>query len=483
MPASNIVDYDNKKSINVVCDGKMIQHVYCDDVHVYTRGVSLVLPQFNDTFVLADFIKANNPKRRTRVTVTNNLTQPTMKTGNLAGLDVTFINNGSIIGTESGSDALVLSSKIKLINNGYIRAAGGRGGNGRNGSPGVPGKKGKDKTVTGRVAGWGRITHKGCCSPLGHGYSRDRTVNVGYGWKVRIKQVYNSYGWGIGAEGWVTGPCGETKKWAVSEMWLSQGVGATRKNVCGVMVELAVNHNCRGGSNGDNALWNVWLDIPAGTTLKVSSVPDGYSNNIFWYISGNIFSSQLSIYQGQTGLWWYQKLIYQKKYNDKSAFNVTHVVVGGKNYWRGSFRCQPYNTGPTYNVRTDYTKGIQVSTHVIPGGDGGAAGAAGKGGLGGEGASFRGPAHNGNPGQPGGPGGKGKINSWTDAANVIHWGNRGTDGTPGTAGSNGGRGGDYGAPGITPVGGTAGGSPGRAIVGKLYMDGNSKYGNIIGAIV
>lgn len=482
MPASNIVDYGNIKAQNIVYNGITIQQAYSDDVHVYTRGASLTLPQFDDTFVLADFIRKNNPKGRQRITVVNNFTQPTMRTGNLSGLDVTLINNGSIIGTQSGADAIILESKLKIVNNGYIRAAGGRGGNGKNGTPGVPGKKGKDKTVRGKAAGWGKITHKGCCTPLSNGYSRDRTVHVGYGWKVRIKQIIGAYGWATGTEGWVTGPCGETKKWERTEIGLATGVSVTKKKICGVMVELGVGTGWSACGSSYDALWNAWLVIPAGTTTKATSIPDGYSDDTYWSVSGGVFGSRLVVVQGTYGTW-AMRTLYNQRYTGKGAYNVTHLVISGKNYWRGPFRCQPNNSGPTYSVKTDYTKGVKVVTHIIPGGDGGAAGAAGIGGFGGEGASFRGPAHDGNPGQPGGPGGKGKINSWTDASNVIHWGNRGTDGTPGTAGSKGGRGGNYGAPGITPVGGTPAQKAGRAIVGKRYLDNNSKYGNIIGAIV
>ncbi len=93
-------------------------------------------PADNSTINLKDFIDANNPQNAVAVTVTNNFIQPKIITGDLYGMDILFVNNGEIQGNDNSGTALELSSKLRLVNNGWIRGAGGRGGSGGSGGLG-----------------------------------------------------------------------------------------------------------------------------------------------------------------------------------------------------------------------------------------------------------------------------------------------------------------------------------------------------------
>ena len=121
---------NNVQAMNVSVNGSNI---------VWQNSLALSLNKQStkkDGWSLRDFIDANNKKGIGTVVVTNDIVQPSMKTGDLSGLTVTLINNGEIQGNTEGMWAMTLQSEIKLVNNGYIRGAGGHGGDGGTGRKG-----------------------------------------------------------------------------------------------------------------------------------------------------------------------------------------------------------------------------------------------------------------------------------------------------------------------------------------------------------
>ena len=95
--------------------------------------LNLTLAQASQVIELDSVINNNNPENLHTVNITNNLTQPTIFSGDLTGLDVTLINNGNIHGIDTQWEALNITSPLTLINNGWIRGAGGWGGRGGQG--------------------------------------------------------------------------------------------------------------------------------------------------------------------------------------------------------------------------------------------------------------------------------------------------------------------------------------------------------------
>ena len=106
---------------------------YLNGTIVYRKALELFLPNpgsNNSTINLRTFIDANNPDGYEYIIVYNQYRQPTIRTGDLTGLDVTLINYNEIQGRISGSSGLILESNITLDNQGWIRGAGGTGGTG-----------------------------------------------------------------------------------------------------------------------------------------------------------------------------------------------------------------------------------------------------------------------------------------------------------------------------------------------------------------
>ena len=123
---------------------------------VYFNGSKMDKVYVNGTLVFEDMIAVSVPNGyggstginlqtfleqyaagKNKITITNNGVLAKFISGNLGGLEVTFINNGEIQGRRSsahGGDAMSISSAFTLINNGWIRAAGGRGGRGADGA-------------------------------------------------------------------------------------------------------------------------------------------------------------------------------------------------------------------------------------------------------------------------------------------------------------------------------------------------------------
>ena len=77
---------------------------------VFQKGATLALPQAVVEVNLAAFIAANNPDGHTSIVISNTLIQPRIVTGDLTGLDVTFINTGEIQGLSASLDAFEATS-------------------------------------------------------------------------------------------------------------------------------------------------------------------------------------------------------------------------------------------------------------------------------------------------------------------------------------------------------------------------------------
>ncbi len=157
-------------------------------VVIFERVLELVLPcnPADSTINLADFIAAADPIGEYRlINIILNPSgvnpaachHPTIVTGDLNGLEVTFTNNGSIEQRCNADYALGINSPIKFINNGYLRGRGGDGGKGGTGHVG--------KTSSGTSTKWeGPFYQQGTyhwystCAP----FPGSRDVRVTYKW-------------------------------------------------------------------------------------------------------------------------------------------------------------------------------------------------------------------------------------------------------------------------------------------------------------
>ena len=148
MAGQVFVPYNDTDNPDIKYNDTMLDEIYYNDEQVYAKRADLTLPQYTSTINLRAFINANNPDNRTRLTVTNNLTQPTLITGDLIGLEITLINNGEFQGTVAGNTGMQLTTPIRVNNtSGWIRGAGGDGKDGAAGSAGRQGTASGSKTV------------------------------------------------------------------------------------------------------------------------------------------------------------------------------------------------------------------------------------------------------------------------------------------------------------------------------------------------
>lgn len=134
-PLPNNIDtwMNGTKQDQIFHNGSRITEMYMNGVLVFFKELVLELPQYTTEIDLREFINSNNPDNIPRVIVYNYLTQPKLSSGDMSGLDVTLINNGEFQGFSSSGDAISITTPLKLINNGWIRGAGGDGGDGING--------------------------------------------------------------------------------------------------------------------------------------------------------------------------------------------------------------------------------------------------------------------------------------------------------------------------------------------------------------
>ena len=116
--APNSVEYD-------------LFEAYLNGTIVFKKSLELYLPDpqgVNTTINLKTFIDGEDTGGFTNIKIINNFIQPQIITGVLTGLNIEFENNSEIQGNTEGSAGLILTSDILLINNGWIRGAGGGGG-------------------------------------------------------------------------------------------------------------------------------------------------------------------------------------------------------------------------------------------------------------------------------------------------------------------------------------------------------------------
>ena len=106
--------------------------------------LSLNIPKQYEPLNLKTFITAHNPTNKSKVLLINNRVNGQFVTGDLTGLDVTLHNTGEIQAysrpdgkiTTKESAALIATSSMTLVNDGWIRGCGGKGGNGGDGANG-----------------------------------------------------------------------------------------------------------------------------------------------------------------------------------------------------------------------------------------------------------------------------------------------------------------------------------------------------------
>jgi len=150
-----IVGADNQQTVDVQSNPSgepTTISIYCDvtdDVATINSGtysfthtrtgddLRLTLNVYDQNgLVLRDFIDANNPHniKNVIITIPTGIKTPSVLSGTLTGYNVTLINYGEIRGTDNGWTALNVTSPMKLINNGWIKGAGGKGGTGAKGA-------------------------------------------------------------------------------------------------------------------------------------------------------------------------------------------------------------------------------------------------------------------------------------------------------------------------------------------------------------
>ena len=201
MAANPYIIINGIKAYDVQFDGNVVFNAYMNGVHTYTKTLFLILPQHLAPIALRAWIDSQNPQGFTQIVVTNNLTQPRLVTGNMAGINVELINNGEFQGEAPGANGMDITSAIKITNNGWIRGAGGNGGLGGSGGNGgnlsetvtktmIPQNSSASTTPTGCSGfGWNTSLQE---DPPGSG-----TQHVGFLWMGIFVDYY-----GIGAASW-----------------------------------------------------------------------------------------------------------------------------------------------------------------------------------------------------------------------------------------------------------------------------------------
>ena len=133
-------------------NGVQASTVRVNGVVAWVDVVDIELPQLSPSASLAVWLQTNHPTV-TSVRLINNLTQPSLHSGDFGTKSVELINNGEIQGGQPSWGAFFVESAMKLTNNGWIRGAGGNGGVGGvggiggNGGRGGAGGKGADLTT------------------------------------------------------------------------------------------------------------------------------------------------------------------------------------------------------------------------------------------------------------------------------------------------------------------------------------------------
>ena len=130
-------------------NGVTPDEIRCNGVTVWRNIVDIELPVLPASTNLATWLEANHPGL-VSVRLINNVTQPSLHSGDFGVKSVELLNNGEIQGGQPGWGAFFVDSAMKLTNLGWIRGAGGSGGAGTvggvggNGGAGGTGAKGAD---------------------------------------------------------------------------------------------------------------------------------------------------------------------------------------------------------------------------------------------------------------------------------------------------------------------------------------------------
>jgi len=245
--------------------GKVIDFVYMNRVLVWQRMLTINLGQQSKTFNLRSYINAHNPKNVKQIAVVNDRVQPSMESGNLSGLEVTFINGpkGELRGTSIGHTALHVTSKMTLINNGWIRGTGGNGKNGSAGGRGASGSKGSTG-ARGANAGTKKVSYtvpKVVSWPANFSFRHGETK---YGWSLTTK------GCNMGGtlQSLLRSPCGQTK--CILRRKRPSFHPATFP--CGARA-----HGGGAGGGGWNGVITIMTagSVTVGTTTKYHNIPGG----------------------------------------------------------------------------------------------------------------------------------------------------------------------------------------------------------------
>ncbi len=129
--------------------GIQAQSVTVNGVEAWRNSETVTLPQFAVVTNIGNWLQIESPGTHP-IKIVNNRTQPRLIMSNFLGRDVIFTNNGEIQGEVAGANGMDIYESFTLINNGWIRGAGGNGGKGGlggiggNGGAGGKGGKGAD---------------------------------------------------------------------------------------------------------------------------------------------------------------------------------------------------------------------------------------------------------------------------------------------------------------------------------------------------
>ncbi len=444
--ANDFIYVNGNKQYWVKPNNTHVCYVQANGVLVYddTLKLSLPNPGTNATTInLQNFINSNNPHGRyCKVEITNTHIQPHMTTGNLGSFThVKFTNtsSGQIQGTSSIKDALTLTSKIQLDNQGWIRGAGGTGGRGGNsgaggkgGTGGTGGRGGKGKDVTTITT----LIHKqeiDCVTP----------ENLKAGWFV----------WDPGAAGYPNGAIGLNRSYGANA---GRVVSNIDPNIWYTMPNTPATSRFRQARNNSGTPYNCgfgpshYYDLEERKTITVTGGAGGAGGR--GASGGNGGASQAG---GAGGAG-------QSFRNSGPTAGTNGKVASGTN-----------GTDPGVNGTVGSASSSPGGNSGGRGGDGGTGGKGGNSGAGGKGGTGGTWGNNGATGATGGNG----IAGATGAT-----GGNGYTGAGGGSAGVGGSGGSAGTSGTSGAGGTGGTAGGRSIVGTRFLLSGSNQGNKNGAI-
>lgn len=436
---------------------QQVDAIYLGSEEVWTNIIDIELPQFSGNTVIGDWLDDNYPGVE-KVRLINNLTQPRFNFDNLRGRYVEFVNNGEVQGTNAGVTAINIADPILLINNGWIRGAGGNGGTGGNGGQG-----GQGATIN---------TSSG---------SVERNHENNYNWVCPpgVQSVFLCMIGGGG--GGSTGGGGGRRGQIVTNQNLAVVPGQTYTAICGA--------GGAGSNLGANQAGNAGSQSSFGSTTASGGAGGTATTRVY---AGNGAEAPNNCYgtfthgraRLESSAWWYGGEAGFANGGDTSV-NFAGTRDGSKGSGGGSssghVNWNPSGAGGRGVVRWSW------DAVTVTGGAGGAGG--NTAGAGGTGQSFNtartdgsagGAGSAGSPSSPpgGNAGGTGGARGTGGAGGA--WGVNGSQGATGATGSQGAGGGSAGQAGSA---GSAGQDAGNAIQGSSLLLEGSITGNVNGDIV